>query len=316
MFFKPVLQDYHEAWRFALTFAATFLALIGIGSAFFLFISYQIFLLNELPIDRWTYFTQSLDATAIGMDVNLGLFLQLIGFVLALVVLAVMLQHLHQRSWRSLINAEQKIRWSKVGFAFGLWMLFSIVPELIHALLHPGEYTLQFRWQSFLPLLLIAIFILPLQTSFEELFFRGYLLQFLGLRWNSRLGALLATSVLFALMHFSNPEIEEFGRGLMMTYYLGTGLFLGILTLMDDSLELALGIHAATNFYAACFVTFEGSALVTPALWRTEVLHVEWMVFVFFAFAALFTFICSRKYTWSDWSGKLLGPVIERPKKF
>jgi hypothetical protein len=32
----------------------------------------------------------------------------------------------------------------------------------------------------------------------------------------------------------------------MFVYYIGTGLFLGILTLMDE-MELALGFHAANN---------------------------------------------------------------------
>jgi hypothetical protein len=30
----------------------------------------------------------------------------------------------------------------------------------------------------------------------------------------------------------------------MFVYYIGTGLFLGILTLMDEGMELALGFHA------------------------------------------------------------------------
>jgi uncharacterized protein len=105
-----------------------------------------------------------------------------------------------------------------------------------------------------------------------------------------------------------NPEVGEFGTGIMMTYYMGVGLFLGILTLMDDSLELALGVHAATNIFGAIFVTFEKSALQTPAIFRLQEVDVTYMIPIFFVAALLFTFVCAKKYQWSDWS-KIYGPV-------
>jgi membrane protease YdiL (CAAX protease family) len=37
-------------------------------------------------------------------------------------------------------------------------------------------------------------------------------------------------------------------------------------TLRDNTLEVALGTHAANNLYVALLVNFEGSALPTPAL--------------------------------------------------
>ena len=109
-------------------------------------------------------------------------------------------------------------------------------------------------------------------------------------------------------MHGANPEVSKFGWGIMMSYYIGTGLFLGIITLMDDSLELALGVHAATNIFAATMVTFEGAALQTPALFKTEIVNIELMIPVFFVFASIFTLICARKYGWSNWQ-KLLGKI-------
>jgi hypothetical protein len=85
-----------------------------------------------------------------------------------------------------------------------------------------------------------------------------------------------------------------------MTYYIGVGLFLGIITLLDNSLELALGIHAATNIYGALFVTFKGSALQTPALFRISEMNVSLMLLLFFIMAALFMLIAGRKYKWNN----------------
>ncbi|MEL6867899.1 MAG: CPBP family glutamic-type intramembrane protease, partial [Bacteroidota bacterium] len=86
-------------------------------------------------------------------------------------------------------------------------------------------------------------------------------MQGLGNGFGNRWMPLLITSALFGAMHLLNPEIKAFGLGLMMTYYITFGLFLGIISLMDNSLDLALGIHAATNIFGAAIVTFDGSAL-------------------------------------------------------
>jgi membrane protease YdiL (CAAX protease family) len=55
----------------------------------------------------------------------------------------------------------------------------------------------------------------------------------------------LMTSIIFGSVHFGNPEVSKLG--ILCCVYIGTGLFLGILTLMDEGMELALGFHAANN---------------------------------------------------------------------
>jgi hypothetical protein len=102
-------------------------------------------------------------------------------------------------------------------------------------------------------------------------------------------------------MHIMNPEVEAFGLELSMTYYIGVGLFLGILTLMDDGLELALGVHAATNIYSALFVTFDDSAVQTSALFHTSEVNMGWMLAGFFVAAIAFIRIVSQKYNWGSW---------------
>ena len=50
----------------------------------------------------------------------------------------------------------------------------------------------------------------------------------------------------FGCLHFSNPEVEKIGYSILI-YYIGTGFFLGILTIIDKGIELALGFHIANN---------------------------------------------------------------------
>jgi len=142
----------------------------------------------------------------------------------------------------------------------------------------------------------------------EELFFRGYLLQGIGLLVKNRWIPLIITSILFGLIHSSNPEIEKFGFWTMQVYYLSAGLLLGVVTLMDDSLELALGVHAATNFIGAVLVGYDGAALQTDSLFKTETMNATWMTQGFIIAAIIFILICKKKYNWGSFN-RLLLPI-------
>ena len=100
----------------------------------------------------------------------------------------------------------------------------------------------------------------------------------------------------FAAVHLGNPEIQEFGVEIMVFYYLSVAVFLAILTLLDNGLELALGIHAATNVYGAAFLSFEGSVLQTNALAEVKELDPVLMVFAFYVMLIVFVIIARRKY--------------------
>lgn len=318
MFFQNVYKGENDLWRYLLTILGTLFGLFFIGQ---IPVTIPILLAlyrQDITFDDITDFQGNPDFSLVGLDGNLGMFLILLDFVIALLILVFLLHRFHRRSWRSLINYSESFNWSKIGFAFGLWFFLSLAPEAVNYLLSPDSYTYQFDLAKFLPLLAISIFILPLQTSFEEIFMRGYLMQTFGYWSGSRLLPLILTSLIFGFMHGMNPEVGRFGFATMMSYYIGTGLFLGILTLMDDSLELALGVHAATNIYASTIVTFDGSALQTSALFKTEVIHIEWIIPVFFVFAALFTYICYKKYGWSDWTrlyGQIEAPLPQANSK-
>lgn len=256
-------------------------------------------------------FSANVNFSSIGIDANTGLILILLSFVGALMGLWFCIAFIYKRKLISLITPLRSIRWERIWFGFSVWMFAAFLLELLSYILSPETYVFQLNWSKWIPLVMIALLILPLQTSFEELFMRGVLLQEVGLATNSRLIALVITSVLFGAMHLANPEIQKFGLWLMMPYYIGMGLFLGILTLMDDGLELALGIHAATNIFSSVFVTFDGSALQTDALFRVTSVNINFMIPVFYLLAVGFIYICARRYGWTDWS-KVYGSIRNR----
>jgi hypothetical protein len=104
-----------------------------------------------------------------------------------------------------------------------------------------------------------------------------------------------------------------------MVYYIGTGLFLGIMTLMDEGLELALGFHAANNLFTALLVTADWTAFQTHSIFKDmsdpEMMGIgEIFVPVFIIFPILL-FILAKKYKWTNWKDKIFGTVVEPPKE-
>ncbi|WP_394758528.1 CPBP family intramembrane glutamic endopeptidase [Flavobacterium sp.] len=223
---------------------------------------------------------------------------------------------IHNQSITSLTTSRKKIDWYRVFYAFGLWSLVTIALTVISYYASPEDFVLNFKLTLFLIFLLLAIILIPLQTSFEEYFFRGYMMQFLGVISNSRLLPFLFTSITFGLMHFANPEVEKMGY-IIMIYYIGTGLFLGILTLMDEGLELSLGFHAANNLVGALLVTSEWSAFQTNSVLKdvSEPVAGFDIVLPVLVIYPILLFIFSKKYGWTNWKEKLTGKLIDIPQE-
>jgi membrane protease YdiL (CAAX protease family) len=172
--------------------------------------------------------------------------------------------------------------------------------------MNPDDYVWNFKPLTFLVLFLISIVMIPLQTSLEEFVFRGYLMQGFGVLCKNRWMPLLITSVLFGLLHIWNPEIDKLGIHLIW-YYIGTGLFLGLITLMDEGMELALGFHAANNLVTALLVTASWTAFQTESLLidnSEPSLGME-LIITLAVIYPLLTLIFAKKYQWINWITQL-----------
>jgi len=142
--------------------------------------------------------------------------------------------------------------------------------------------------------------------------FRGYLMQGIGVVFKYKWIALLLTSVGFGLLHYSNPEVERFGD-IVMIYYIGTGLFLGIITLMDEGLELALGFHAANNLFTALLVSADWTALQTHSVLKDisnpSAMPLDEVIIPVFVIFPILILVFARKYEWKNWNERLFGRV-------
>ena len=106
---------------------------------------------------------------------------------------------------------------------------------------------------------------IPIQTTIEELLFRGYLLQGLKNKLGSNKHAVILAGIVFGLIHYGNPEIEAIGNHVLL-YYVASGVFLGCLALFDNGLELSIGYHAANNIFTALVVSNNWQVFQTDAL--------------------------------------------------
>ena len=238
---------------------------------------------------------------------NFGLFLVLIPFLTTLPAIWYVVVKLHNQPFKRIVTSRKKIDFEKITFAFLLWGLISAILVLSDYFINPHDYELNFKPLSFLILFLIAALMIPIQTSVEELIFRGYLMQAFGILFKNRWIPLIFTAGIFGILHLWNPEIDKLGTELIW-YYIGTGLFLGIITLMDDGIELALGFHAANNLVTAILVTASWTAFQTESILidNSEPSLGKELFITLLIIYPILTIIFAKKYQWKNWKKQLL----------
>ncbi len=207
------------------------------------------------------------EAIAVTGIKNIDLAINLSQFGILLIVLFGLFYFLHQRSLVTLTTARSTIDFKRIFVCFFLVIFIQVVSFAISYGYDSSNIEWNFDASKFTLLVIICLILLPVQIGFEEYFFRGYLMQQIGIATKSLWIPLIITSVLFGLLHSANPEVSEIGFK-MMVFYIGTGFFLGIITLLDNGLELALGFHFANNFIAATLITSDISALQTDAIFK------------------------------------------------
>ena len=246
----------------------------------------------------------------LGIDANLYLFLILLSFIVPLALFLLTVRGMHKKKITWIVTSRKKIDWGRFFFGFGLIAALSIVTTVLDFYSNPENYVVQFELIPFLIMLVIVITLIPIQTSFEEYFFRGYLMQGIGIAAKNKWVPLLITSVIFGGLHFFNPEVEKIGN-IAMVYYIGTGFFLGIITLMDEGMEISLGFHAGTNLIIALLVTSDWTVFQTNSILldlSDPGAGIEVVLPVFILYPILLA-IMAWKYKWTHWREKLFGKI-------
>ncbi len=304
MFIEQEIKKSNEFWKYIfgsiLIIGASTLGQIPLVIA----VAFKSFKSDKIPTD-------TIDAINL-LDSNLSLFLIMLSFVFGFIGLVLVVKYFHKQTLLEVTTSRKKVDWSRVFFSFSLWALFTIVTTLTTYYANPGELVWNFKPIPFAILFVIATLLIPIQTSTEEYVFRGYLMQGFANLAKNKWFPLIMTSFIFGSMHLLNPEVDKLGY-LILVYYIGTGLFLGILTLMDGGIELSLGFHAANNLFTALLVTSDWTALRTNSIFKDTSMPggtMEIFIPVLVIYPILL-FIFSKKYQWTNWKEKLTGNIIQ-----
>lgn len=196
--------------------------------------------------------------------------LTLIPFVTGTGALWFAIKYIHRDTLRSAVTNRPCVDYGRIIFGAICWFILTVIYTLVTPLLHPE---LQIEWSFSLPqfllLLIIGVTLLPIQTTFEELLFRGYIyreiLRYIGNQWVT----MIIVAIIFAGMHLSNPEIITFGFWTMLAQYLVMALIFGVIACWDRGTEVTIGMHFANNLFCMVFVVTEGTTFTSDgALFR------------------------------------------------
>ena len=288
------------------------------GFWYYILGSFLIILFNtfaQIPLlsfASWDSITPDSNPMDIFNDIskNLRFFLLLLTFVLTVPGILLVVNKLHDLPIMSIISKRKKIDYNRILFAFTIAGTIISLSVLIGYYLSPENYELNFKLKEFLILTIIAILFVPIQTSVEEIVFRGYLMQGFGHWLNSRFMALFLTSTIFGFLHFFNPEINKLGNSFIILYIISSFTF-GIMTLMDERLELAMGFHAGNNLFIALLLTADWTVFNTDSL-LIDISDPKIGLTDFIAPLILYPLILlifSKRYSWSNWKQKLISKI-------
>jgi membrane protease YdiL (CAAX protease family) len=188
-----------------------------------------------------------------------------VSFVAMLVGLWLAVRFVHRRPFRTLVAPDGRLRWGQVLRGALYWTTGVLIASVLEWIVIRPEFTYSLEPGRFLLLLPLILVLTPLQTTAEELFFRGDQLQGTGLLTRNTVVLVAVNAVLFGVPHLGNPEVGS-GFLLLATYYCLFGAFAALVALKAGSLDLVIGLHAANNLLGALVISTPNSALTTNTI--------------------------------------------------
>lgn len=174
-------------------------------------------------------------------------------YVISLIFIYIGVRYIHQRKFLSIITTKSTFNWKRLFKGGLVWFALLTAGLIVSLVLDPASLQFNFNLVPFILILVLCLLIFPIQASFEELFFRGYLMQGLGLLTKKPVVLLIVTSLIFALPHYFNGSYTILSVDIVIQAFI-LGLTLGIITLGENGLETAMGVHIFNNIFATIIV--------------------------------------------------------------
>ncbi|MBU7591937.1 CPBP family intramembrane glutamic endopeptidase [Metabacillus halosaccharovorans] len=195
--------------------------------------------------------------TGLVTDPLVDLYLLHLQSILLVIGLFIAVKFILKRRFISIITPADKLNWGKIGYGFLVFLIILVVFSIIDFIIFPNDYHLNdFDMSRFLWLLVAVIFLVPIQTTSEELLFRGFLLQWGGKFTQNPIILTIIVGGIFGSLHFFNPEME-YGAFWVALDYLSMGFIWTYISIKTNSSEFSIGAHAANNMFLCLFLTME-----------------------------------------------------------
>jgi uncharacterized protein len=297
---ESAFQGKNSYWRYVVMIAAVLLASNTIGALPLLIAIAAKSVSN--PEVMATISANPNDYSVLGLNPNVGLIMMLFPFIAGLAAFVLLVKPLNNRTFLNAINGTGKIRWNRFFISGLTWTLLSAGFLILYMKVNPTNFTVNNKTLSLLGLSAVSLLFFPFQATFEEVIFRGYLMQGFATLVRNRWFPLIITSILFGFLHAFNPEVKEYGFFTMIPQYILFGLIFGIITIADDGIEAAMGAHTANNAFLCIMVTNKASVLQTPALYEQNNVY-PWTEFTGLLITGiLFILILKILFKWNDFS--------------
>jgi len=295
-----LVTGYNAFWMYGFTILLLVIGYLGFGSLL------TIPLVNKalesgISLQQLTNDSSLLfDSEVVNLDRNIILLIQFGLFVFAAIGFLIGLKFIHKKTITSVLTGFQKFRYNRFWFAFGIWGVLLTTVVIVQYFFSSDTLVINFNLGGFLISLLLMVIFMPIQTGIEELIFRGYLLQGLSQIFKNGYVPLIITSSLFGLAHMSNPEVRAYGWPIMLTYFICFALFMGAITLIDEGLELAFGIHFANNIISSVLVNEPHSVIKSYSIFESTSSSPFAEIVLWFCMAVATFSIFRIKYRWTN----------------
>lgn len=255
-------------WRYVLTVIVSFVGgnlVAGLAMALVLVV-YSVFLASGGVTDISNIIMEII-SSPFTLVALLG-----VSYTISFFFFYICLRFIHHKPLLKVINTVSSMRWKLLFKGLILWFLILGIFSLPDLIFNQGSYQITFNPSTFTLLLVLCLLTFPIQASFEEVLFRGYLMQgfslfskrlsgIFKLNWLSKPWVpLLITSIIFGCVHFWNGTSLYVDLSIVCSTFI-IGLMLGIITLGENGIETAMGIHIANNLYVSLLYNSTDSGL-------------------------------------------------------
>ncbi|MDQ2633772.1 MAG: lysostaphin resistance A-like protein [Pseudomonadota bacterium] len=195
-----------------------------------------------------------------------GLFATLATFAGIWIGIWIAMRLLHQEKLSQLFGNSARI--SRSGFLNGLVavLLTSVLTELCYLVVIPDVQRGPIEFGTWALYLLPILFFAYVQTSSEELLFRGYLMRGLANRFRSPLVWAVLPTIVFTALHWNPQSVLGMNVGVLISI----GAFAALLALLvyaTGNLGAAMGAHLGNNLVGFLLISHD-DALGGLALFR------------------------------------------------